>query len=291
MKNYLTRNVWLLYILMFVLSACSGNSKKATGNASRTDSATTELPGIKTLNLDGIKITWIQDNAEERLMPRTLFADAPDSIINKLALQNGIPSSVSTFLVETEGCRILFDTGLGAPDSRLTEGLKALGIAPTDVQYLYLTHFHGDHIGGMMKGDSIIFPNAEVYASKAEYEAWMKMPEKQKAQAVKTMDSYKKQLHLFEFGDTLPGKITALSAVGHTPGHTVFQTGKLLIIGDLMHGAALQTVYPQFCASFDSDKEKSAEARKHFLKYAKENGLTLAGMHLPAPAFMTADQY
>lgn len=291
MKNYLTKKVWLLYALMLILPACGGSSKKAAGEESAADSAATSIPGIETMLLNNVKVTWIQDNAEERLMPRTLFADAPDSIIDRLNLQDGIPSSVSTFLVETEGIRILFDTGLGAPDSRLTESLKSLGIAPADIKYLYLTHFHGDHIGGMMKGDSIVFPNAEVYASKTEYEAWMKMPEKQRAQVVKTMESYRKQLHLFEFGDTLPGRITALGAVGHTPGHTVFQTEKLLVIGDLMHGAALQAAYPEFSAAYDHDKEKAAETRKRFLKYAKDNGLTLAGMHLPAPAFMAAGQY
>jgi len=33
------------------------------------------------------------------------------------------------------------------------------------------------------------------------------------------------------------------------------------------------------------DKEKAVKSRKYFLQYAKDNGLTMAGMHLPAPAF------
>ena len=164
-------------------------------------------------------------------------------------------------------------------------GLQSLGISPADIGYLYLTHFHGDHIGGMMKGDSVVFPNAEVYASKVEYDAWMAMPAERKAQVVKTMDAYKERLHLFEFGDTLPGNVVAMEAVGHTPGHTVFQSGKLLVIGDLIHGAALQLEHPEYCASYDMDKEAAVKARKYFLQYAKDNQLTMAGMHLPAPAF------
>lgn len=192
---------------------------------------------------------------------------------------------MSTFLVDTNGIRILFDTGMGAPGSRLLPGLQSLGISPADIGYLYLTHFHGDHIGGMMKGDSVVFPNAEVYASKVEYDAWMTMPAERKAQVVKTMDAYKERLHLFEFGDTLPGNVVAMEAVGHTPGHTVFQSGKLLVIGDLIHGAALQLEHPEYCASYDMDKEAAVKARKYFLQYAKDNQLTMAGMHLPAPAF------
>ena len=157
--------------------------------------------------------------------------------------------------------------------------------APADIKYIYLTHFHGDHIGGMLKGDSVIFPNAQVYAAKMEYDGWMVMPDDAKEQAERVMSAYKDRLHLFEFGDTLPGNVVAMKAVGHTPGHTVYQTGKLLIIGDLIHGVALQMVNPEICASFDMDKKAAIESRKSFLNYAKENGLTIAGMHLPAPAF------
>ena len=214
-----------------------------------------------------------------------LFADADDSLIESLKLQGGILSSMSAFLVETGGIRILFDTGMGAPDSRLLSGLASLGITPSDIKYLYLTHFHGDHIGGMMKGDSVVFPDAEVYASKVEYDAWLKMPADRNAQVLKTMNAYKDRLHLFEFGETLPGNVVAMNAEGHTPGHTVFQANKLLVIADLIHGAALQLEHPEICATYDMDKEKAVKSRKYFLQYAKDNGLTMAGMHLPAPAF------
>ena len=223
-------------------------------------------------------------------MPRTLFADAPDSLVSSLGLENGIPSSVSTFLMEKKDSYVmLFDTGNGAPDSRLMDGLAQMGLSPADVRYLYLTHFHGDHIGGMMRADTVVFPNAEVYASKVEYDAWMQMPDEQKALVVKTMEAYKNRLHLFQFGDTLPGGVVALEAVGHTPGHTVFQAGKILVVGDLMHGVALQKEHPEFCASYDRDKEASVATRKRILKYVRDNGLTMAGMHFLAPGIIAGE--
>ena len=247
---------------IFVLSACGGGTKKQVNEDVSMDSVNGVCDGLKTLQLDEVKVTWIQDNAKERLMERTLFADADDSLIESLKLEGGIPSSMSAFLVETGGIRILFDTGMGAPDSRLLSGLASLGITPSDIKYLYLTHFHGDHIGGMMRGDSVVFPDAEVYASKVEYDAWLKMPADRNAQVLKTMN-----------------------AEGHTPGHTVFQANKLLVIADLIHGAALQLEHPEICATYDMDREKAVKSRKYFLQYAKDNGLTMAGMHLPAPAF------
>lgn len=284
MKNKTWKYLVVVSVAL-VMAGCGSSAKKQTNDENSMDSVNVACNGVKTLQLDGVQVTWIQDNAKEHLMPPTLFAEASDSLIDSLSLQNGIPSSMSTFLVETGGVRILFDTGMGAPDSRLLSGLETLGITPADIKYLYLTHFHGDHIGGMMKGDSVVFPNAEVYASKTEYDAWMKMPAERKAQVVKTMDAYKDRMHLFEFGEVLPGNVETLNAAGHTPGHTVFQAGKLLVIGDLIHGAALQLEHPEYCASYDMDKETAVKTRKHFLQYAKENGLTMAGMHLPPPAF------
>lgn len=280
------KKYWMLVgVAALLLSACSGNSGKQQKTEAMTDSMQITDNGIKTIRLDGMEVTWIQDNEGEHLMPVSLFSDASDKLIDSLGVQNGIPFSMSAFLVKTADTVILFDTGKGLESSCLTSRLQSLGIAPADIQYIYLTHFHGDHIGGMLKGDSVIFPNAQVYAAKMEYDGWMDMPDDAKEQVEHVMTAYKDRLHLFEFGKTLPGNVVAMKAVGHTPGHTVYQTGKLLIIGDLIHGAALQMVNPEICASFDMDKKAAIESRKYFLNYAKENGLTIAGMHLPAPAF------
>ena len=52
-----------------------------------------------------------------------------------------------------------------------------------------------------------------------------------------------------------------------------------------MHGAVLQQVCPEVCATYDMDKDAAARVRRHFLRYVGENGLVMAGMHLPVPAF------
>lgn len=245
------------------------------------------LEEIKTLQIDNVKVTWLQDKATSQ--PAKIF-DADSTLVDSLGLQDGVPSSISTFLVEVGDKKILFDTGLGGENGRLKALLDSIGIKPADIKYLYLTHFHGDHIGGMMDGNSAVFVNAEVYASQPEYDGWMAMEDAKKAQVVKTMGAYKEQLHLFAFGDTLPGDVLAIDAVGHTPGHTVFQIGKLLIIGDIIHGAALQLEDLDVCPTFDMDKTAAIASRKRILEYAKENGLTMAGMHLPSPAFMVATE-
>ena len=244
----------------------------------------------KTIKLaNGASVTWIQDNQGEKLNPRSLFSDASDSLFASLNLPDGIPASVSTFLLQVDGKNILFDAGLGAFGGQTLNRLAALNVTPDKIDLIYLTHFHVDHIAGMVAKDSAgkdvkVFNNATVYAGKVEYDAWMNDLPKNDLQKV-VMGIYKDSLHLFAFGDSLPHGVLALDAVGHTPGHTAFQISNLLVIGDLMHGYALQKIHPEINSNYDMDKAKSAESRKRIMQYARDNKLLMAGMHLPPPGF------
>ena len=258
-------------------------------NAARAEAANV-VQVAKTITLaNGAKVSWIQDNQGEKLNPRSLFSDASDSLFASLNLPDGIPASVSVFLLQVDGKNILFDAGLGAFGGQTLDRLAALDVTPDKIDLIYLTHFHVDHIAGMVTKDSTgkdvrVFNNATVYAGKVEYDAWMNDIPKNDLQKV-IMGIYKDSLHLFAFGDTLPQGVIALDAVGHTPGHTAFQFSNLLVIGDLMHGYALQKDHPEINSNYDMDKEKSIESRKRLMQYARDNKLTMAGMHLPPPGF------
>jgi len=261
---------------------------QAPENAATAEAGAVE--GTKTVTLaNGAKVTWLQDNQGEKLNPRSLFSDASDSLFASLNLPDGIPASVSTFLLQIDGKNILFDAGLGAFGGQTMNRMAALGINPDDINLVYLTHFHVDHIAGLVAKDGDgkdvkVFKNAGVYAGKVEYDAWMNDIPKNDLQKM-VMGLYKDSLHLFAFGDSLPHGVLALDAVGHTPGHTAFQVSNLLVVGDLMHGYALQKDHPEINSNYDMDKEKSIESRKRLMQYARDNKLLMAGMHLPPPGF------
>lgn len=269
-------------------TAVAGSEKSAGIETAAENTA--QVAGTKTITLsNGASVTWMQDNEGEKLNPRSLFSDASDSLYNSLNMPDGIPASVSTFLVKVDGKYILFDAGLGAFGGQLQKRLAALGVNPDSIGLIYLTHFHVDHIAGLVVkndagNDTKAFKNAAVYAGKVEYDAWMNDIPKNDLQK-NIMALYKDSLHLFAFGDTLPHGVLAMDAVGHTPGHTAFQLANLIIVGDLMHGYALQKDHPEVNSNYDMDKPKSAETRKRIMQYARDNKLLMAGMHLPPPGF------
>lgn len=276
-------------LLIFAMAAmtfagCGGNAQNNAQTAPQDNAASSQNADYQFLDakekaFDGFTVYWLKDNSGDNKFPFDLFGEVPEDIKKSVNMPDGMPSSISAYLIKVNGKNILFDAGLGQnKGGQLIAELSKIGVTPEKVDYVYITHFHGDHIGGMLtpEGEKV-FANAEVYVSQLEKDSDLGKGE----QAVKMLEKYADKLHVFNFGDKLPEDVLAIDAVGHTPGHTAFQKGNLLIIGDLMHAKALQLPHPEFNANFDGDKEKAAASRKRILEYAKQNHLIISGMHLP----------
>lgn len=232
------------------------------------------------ISISKMEFIIIPDSETPMTMTPALFTNVPEGLIEELGVAEGIPSSLCTFLVRTKGKNILFDSGNGADDSQLIPTLESIGINPEDIDYVFITHLHGDHIGGMVKDGAAVFANATVFLNKDEYDGWGNVDESPMGQA------YGESIKLFTDADTLPCGIKAIKAYGHTPGHTMYRIDDIVIAGDLMHATALQLENPESCARFDMDKEKSAQTRKSALESFKEEGLKVYGMHFPDPYYI-----
>ena len=232
----------------------------------------------------------IQDNVKPRVMARSLF-NASDELVASLGLEAGVPASVCAFLVETDGMQILFDAANGAPDSQLMPTLNSLEVAPDDIDYVFMTHLHGDHFGGLAATASdgsatAAFRNAVVMIPQAEYDTWMSMPQEQTARLRNVLALYGDKVVTFAENETLPHGIKAIPAHGHTAGHTAYRIDNVLIAGDVMHGVALQLENPEVCARYDSNMEDAVTTRKALIELARTEGLTMYGMHFPAPYYI-----
>lgn len=280
------KKLFVAAMTAIALAGCGGstqnnaqNNSTAQNNAETPQQSDYKFLDAKEKAFDGFTLYWLKDNEGDNKFPFDLFGNVPEDVKKDVNMPDGMPSSISAYLIKTNGKTILFDAGLGpSRNGQLLNELSKINVTPEQIDYVYITHFHGDHIGGMLNADGEkVFTNAEVYVSRLEKESDLGKGE----QAVKMFEKYGDKIHVFNFGDKLPEDVLTIDAVGHTPGHTAFQKGNLLIVGDLMHAMALQLPHPEYCANFDGDKEKAIASRKRILEYAKTNGLTISGMHLP----------
>lgn len=273
--------------VLLTIASCGNNATKSSADAAQTAAATTTAQpapeGVTTRKIDTLTLITLKDNDGEKRMPNKLFYGKADSAkVEKLSPEGSVASSISCFVVETQGKRILFDAGNGAAHGgKMLERLRAASIAPEQIDYIFVTHFHGDHIGGLAADGKPLFANAQLYVPDAEYAAWAAMSSDGGKEAVETVDTYGDRLHRFAYTDILPLGVKAMAAPGHTPGHTVYQTGRLFIAGDLLHGFDLQMQDLDICPAYDMDSAKATESRKHFIDCIRQNKLITAGMHFP----------
>ncbi len=135
-------------------------------------------------------------------------------------------------LLERQGQRLLFDTGSHGDRAPLLAALAGLGLAPRDINLVFLSHFHYDHAL-----NAEIFPQARLFISRAEHQ-YVSGGGFQKAgdpYVPLALAAYlAKRLELVEDGqEVLPG-LKALALPGHTPGTTGLWLPEegLLLAGD-----------------------------------------------------------
>ncbi len=211
-----------------------------------------------------------------------------------------IPIGVTAHLLQGGGRTILIDAGtsdlFGPTLGRLAAGLAALGVAPEDIDTVLLTHMHPDHLGGMIAGDAVAFPNAEVRLHAADLVFWTDEAIASTApadfqpffaRARLTAERYGDRFATFEGEAEVAPGVTSLPLPGHTPGHAGYRIAsgdaQVLVAGDAVAIAALQFGNPQAGIAFDADPAQAAATRAAMLDMAAADGMLMTATHLPFP--------
>lgn len=235
---------------------------------------------VVTVRVGDIEVSMLSERQRDSDTSILFGASAAD--IKKFIPTGKYLSAVNVFLIRSLEAVYLVDTGFG---EKLFENMAGLGINAEDVDYLLITHSHGDHIGGMVKDGKPTLPRAKVYVSEKEADWSEALREKLKLYENRVVRFTPAQLE--DSGTELFRGISAIAAYGHTPGHTVFQVEsggeKLLIWGDLTHAMAIQMPRPEVSVSYDDDPGAAADIRKAILKYVSANKIRVAGMHIAYP--------
>jgi N-acyl homoserine lactone hydrolase len=172
-----------------------------------------------------------------------------------------IEFSSTCYLIRHGGSSLMWDTGvpeatMGDPkgwstlpklivyhlDRTITSQLAEIGLKTSDIDYVAISHTHGDHIGNVK-----LFPDATVLLQRAEYD-WINsgpLTDPNLNQLVilaRQLMGQPKNLKLIDgdldvFGD---GSVILISTPGHTPGSQslmvhLANSGYIVLSGDVVH--------------------------------------------------------
>jgi glyoxylase-like metal-dependent hydrolase (beta-lactamase superfamily II) len=206
--------------------------------------------------------------------------------------------SIQPLLVHAGNHVLLFDTGVGNwygdVGGKLGESMKAAGENPASVTDIFISHAHGDHIGGLVTpSGALAFPNATIHMSAPEWKWLGSLTEDQaKNSAIQHVSAFvstiKPKVVPFEPGaDLISGTVKAVELKGHTPGHSGYLIGtgadSVLVFGDAMHSYVVSVGKPSWHVAFDSDQQVGAATRVTLVKDSAASGQRLYSEHFPFP--------
>ncbi len=265
----------------------------------------TQAPGYYRMTLGAFEVTALSDGTVDLHVAKLLTNTTPQRVAHALSrsyLKDPVETSVNAFLINTGSKLVLVDAGsgtlFGPTLGKLGANLRAAGYQPEQIDEIYITHMHADHVGGLSADGKALFPKAIVRADQREADYWLSQKNLDAAPAeakdffrgaMASMQPYVESGRFQPFdGDTelAPG-IRAVAARGHTPGHAVYvvesEGRKLVLWGDLMHVAAVQFPDPSVTIQFDVDSKAAAVQRRKAFAAAARQGLWVGASHLSFP--------
>jgi glyoxylase-like metal-dependent hydrolase (beta-lactamase superfamily II) len=271
-----------------------------------------QAPGFYRYKVGSYELTVVTDGGNVNPLSDAYVANAPKAAVNDALAadfleKDKVNHAYTPVVINTGSKLVAIDTGLGLGLFAQSKGavgqyhgnLKAAGIDASQVDTVIISHFHGDHINGLLGPENKpAFPNAEVMVPAVEWAFWSdeantsKLPEIARGQmgnVKRVFSALGSKVTQYEGGKELVPGITSIASPGHTPGHMshVISSGnaKVLIQADVTAGAAsIFARHPEWQFVFDTDKAQAVETRKKLYDMAAAEKMIVQGYHFPFPA-------
>ncbi|MEI9406155.1 MBL fold metallo-hydrolase [Mesorhizobium argentiipisi] len=213
-----------------------------------------------------------------------------------------MPIPLTVVVLQMNGRTIMMDAGSGvgqwqANATHLPANMKAAGIDYKAIDTIMISHFHPDHVWGLMeKGtNNPVFPNAELIVNATEYNWWTdpsrlaKLPEGRKPAGKRIAENFPKWKNwkLVDDGTEVVPGIRIMAAPGHTPGHSVYHVDagseQFLVSADTMYVPALLAPHPEWQGSYDQDGPMAITTRHKIIDQVIADNIRICGSHFPFP--------
>ena len=229
---------------------------------------------------------------------KVLAVNANKADVDALLTANGLPTdqlnlSIQPLLVRIPDKVLLFDTGaaalFGPTAGKLSANLAAAGVDPASVTDIFISHAHGDHVGGLVANNALAFPNAAIHIQAAEWASFQGQEQMAPLVAVITP-----KVVAFEPGAELVPGVKAVDIKGHTPGHSGYLIASgdqsLLYIGDMAHHSVISVQQPDWTIAFDGDAPTAQASRKEVIASSAASGQRIYAVHFPFPGLGKFEQ-
>jgi|GEM_PF-251983 len=257
--------------------------------------STKNQSGFTTFNIGDIECIALSDGfvslpAQPSIAPHIPANLVADELTKGFRRDSIIDYPINVLLLKKDSRLTLIDAGQGYTNrnaGKLVGYLQSMGIQPSQITDIIISHAHTDHIDGLIdsNGKSIYY-NATIHVPRVELEFWKSLDNDFANSINNIFAIVKSQVELFEDGAVIHGFIKNEIAPGHTPGHvicTIFSgTEKLVAINDLVLDVIILT-YPDWGSGFDNHFEQAIATRKNILLQLSENKQLIWGSHMPYP--------
>jgi glyoxylase-like metal-dependent hydrolase (beta-lactamase superfamily II) len=307
------------------LSAAAAVTAAAFGSSSGSSSAQTPAPpagqkaaGFHRYKVGNYEVTVVTDGTNAMALPDNFVLNAKRDEINATLEAANLEKDklaipYNPIVVNTGAKLVVIDTGTGEANFERTKGaagqfqrnLAAAGIDRNAVDTVIISHFHGDHVNGLLMADNKpAFPKAEILVPQKEWAFWMDDGEMSRALPGRMQDLFKNNRRVFDaFGrkvtpyewnkEVAPG-ITAVGTPGHTPGHTSYViasgSSRVFVQSDVTNVPYLFARNPGWHAAFDQDGKMAEETRRKVYDIAVAEKLPIQGFHYPFPGLARVEK-